>query len=229
MIRATKWIDFSLIVKSDKQMESLALGPAPPTWFPGCCWHCEVGSWWSRRSWTQSSWQRMGRRKWRRRRRMTRWGTWHYRRRRRRDPLICWLEWCRYCRSGCLSLGGEVEVVLWSLPRLESIQQFQKDNFAWINVQKLTSNKVLWASRCQTKSVKHKQPDSFPLSVMGCIFITLRILQNPTIAIKKNSQWGYFPQALLERNITTFFKKKTLLSVSDLYHKLKKEQREKKF
>ncbi len=76
------------------------------TWFPGCCWRCVAGSWWSRRSWTQSSWRRMGRRRWRRRRRRTRWGIWRCYCQRHCGSLTCWGVSPRYCRSGCLLLGG---------------------------------------------------------------------------------------------------------------------------
>lgn len=71
-----------------------------PTWFPGCCWRCVAGSWWSQRSWTRSSWRRKGRRRWRRRLKRTRWGI--CRCRRHCGSLTCWWESPRYCRSGCL-------------------------------------------------------------------------------------------------------------------------------
>lgn len=109
-----KWRSIVFFSHSSSKVRCmLRLSPresAPPTWFPGCCWRCAVGSWWSQRSWTQSSWLRRGRKRWMRRRRTTRWGTWRC----RCDPSTCWLEWCRYCRSGCRNLGGEVEAVLWS-------------------------------------------------------------------------------------------------------------------
>lgn len=63
---------------------------------------------------------------------------------------------------------------------------------------------------------------------MGCIFITLRILQNLTIAIKKLAV-RIFSTSTSREKFYNFSEKKTLLSVSDLYHKLEKDQREKKF